>query len=466
VLAPKAMPSTISQVQRFATLNLPSYQKLSFGRITTIAISPTVELSKALITERVRKWLVFSQNLSNFHLNLSSLVLLSLHTILVMVLEELKALVYDMSSVFHKDPDYINPAHSLPDLEETFSAYRNLAFHLKNETLRLGVGEMLVSEAYAALETDYSHCQISWGTDSASKGMDETIANFQELGHHTFAHVLYMKKLLNQLEVTDVQSRRLIQSRDHFLTEVKEALERDDLKDLAPSILRNSQIFMPTKLLKNLIIMDHIVQVNMQDCLGRSISHLLWDAGFLVSRLSKDNHHFDVLGRSAAYIACKHGKIAWVKSLIKEKVDFKRKASNGLAPLHIAASMGFTAICELLWKSQIYTYSDVRDRYGRSPLLWAALHGHKATVKFFYDLGCLKTWLTESDNSGFSALVLATCGYHTDVVKYILQTKDSSSSFSVRSRDVIGHSVWYYVTKDTPTELIVLLSGVETQARS
>lgn len=55
------------QAQRPVVLNSPSSQKLIFGRITAIAIPSTAELSKARITEEVRKSLVFSQKLLELH---------------------------------------------------------------------------------------------------------------------------------------------------------------------------------------------------------------------------------------------------------------------------------------------------------------------------------------------------------------------------------------------------------------
>jgi ankyrin repeat protein len=60
---------------------------------------------------------------------------------------------------------------------------------------------------------------------------------------------------------------------------------------------------------------------------------------------------------------------------------------------------------------------DLKDKDGRTPLLWAAGYGHEAIVKLLLEIG--KAEANLKDNDGRTPLFWATKGGHEAVIKLL-----------------------------------------------
>ena len=379
----------------------------------------------------------------------------------MLALQELKALGDQMWSISYNDPYHRTPASGLPGLENTFSSFKSFACDLTTRVLRIGAGEKLILEAYAALETDYSQRKITWSENDAPQYLEGSIARFQKLGHHGFAHVLHMKRLLDRPKLTDQEAQLLVDTRHRFLAEVREILYEYSLEASVPVPLCNTQIFIPSSFLKHITIMENVQALQIPDWLGRSVSHILSDAGHAVDWPANHIDHVDALGRSGLYIACQNGDEAGVTRFIANRANIYQPAMNGLTPMHIAACMGYTTICTLLWNYRNgrvlndRSCRSLRDRSGRHPLLWAALCGRYETVFRFCELYCkldLNPTL-DVDDFGCTAVILAACGGHDKVVQFLL-----GKYFPADVQDSNGRTAFWYAAQGGHEAAMKLLS--------
>jgi ankyrin repeat protein len=368
----------------------------------------------------------------------------------MLALQELKTLGDQMWSISCNDPYHRTPASGLPGLENIFLSFKSFACDLTTRVLRIGAGEKLISVAYAALETDYSQRKITWSENDAPRHLEGSIAQFQELGHHGFAHVLHMKRLLDRPKLTDHEAQLLVHTRHGFLTEVRETLYKYSIQEPVPASLYNTQIFIPSRFLKHLTIMENVQGLGIPDCLGRSVSHILSDAGRDVDWSTNDVHHVDALGRSGLYISCQNGDEIRVKEFIAKGANVYQPAMNGLTPMHIAACMGHTTIFTILWNTRngreetLRSCGDLRDRSGRHPLLWAALWGRHETVVRFFEL-CFKLDLNptlDMDDFGCTAVTLAACGGHDKLVQFLV-----NNYFPADVQDSNGRTAFWYAAQ-------------------
>jgi len=397
-------------------------------------------------------------------LTLWRLVLLGLHFMLKLVLQEAKALGDDLSAIFLNDPYRSTSRKDLPGIKSVISTYEDFIRILQGEISRVGSGQELFLEAYASLESDNSQDMAIDGYDALQRDTF-TITRFQGRGHYGFAYILQLKRLLDQANVRDdVHYQQLISSQGHFLTEIQEILGWDRLKTRVPNLLRESQHFMPRELLKVHTIMAHIVQLGRPDCLGRSVSHIMSDAGYTNDWSLQHTNHFDALGRSGLYIACQKGDINQVARLINNNADFQRQASNGLAPLHIAAYMGHSDICEGMCRSCIGIFHHFLDGSGRSAILWAALGGHLDTVKSLSNIitsGSLADKVadtsTDQDSFGATALILAVCSGQLPVVQYLLKSNFPATKYLLNSQDLTGGTAFIYAQQGSRSAIMVVL---------
>jgi ankyrin repeat protein len=384
-----------------------------------------------------------------------------------MALQELKVLGDEMSSVFLNDPYHTNPTDRLQGLQSIFTSFKDFALNLKEHILGMGAGGPLLSEALFTLESDYSHHSITLAADDSTQHMEDAISRFQSYGQHEFAHILLLKRFLGLNEITNDDTHRFIQSRKQFLDGCKDVLQSYGLEEPVAVILLNSQMYLPRKLLQIPDISNHVLEIGFHDCLGRSVSHVLSDAGNVVNWPRNPGHDADLLGRTALYTACYKGDEALTKDLIaSRRADLKYQAKNGLTPLHIAACMGHTSICDIIWDACTpREFHDLlRDRSGRSPLLWAALRGHQSTVArlcklitHLFPLDIESLAAADKDNFASTAVILATCGGHIEVVQYLLSCNDLVARFPVDEVDLRGHTAMEYAKQDSNTRLVALL---------
>lgn len=225
-----------------------------------------------------------------------------------MALQELKMLAHDMTRIFAKDPHFTDWTTCLPGLDDTFILFKRCAQVFRDTSLDVGPGKGLCY-AFAALQADYDQDGISWTTQrDDSQQAQEDFEVFEKFGQYEFAHVLRMKRLLKQAHASDDELQRFISCRDRFLANLDSVLNQDDINSHVPRLLQGSQAFIPSKLLRYPAIADHVRKVGLRDCLGRSVSHMLYDAKGDVVFSQSEVNNADVLGRTSLYFACQSGK--------------------------------------------------------------------------------------------------------------------------------------------------------------
>ncbi|KAF2262138.1 ankyrin [Lojkania enalia] len=383
-----------------------------------------------------------------------------------MALEELKALGIGMIKPFCYDPIQIRPTERLPDLGQVFNDYKRFSRILDAHILNSGAGELL-SYALAALRPDYNRRDLNWGTEKdGSQRTNEDIEMFCQLGHHGFAHVLQIKKLLERPHLTRSESTRLAYCRNHFLLNFGKALKSGELLPHTPQPLHRSQAFIPSKLLRIPTIAEHVESVGLQDCLGRSVSHILADAGLNPKWPAEHARHSDTLQRTALYLECQNDNINLVAHLIASGADVEQRAMNGLAPLHVAAISGRASICLMLWRKLNQASSEYKDRAGRSALMWASLYGHRSIVEYFArrELG----GLMRQDKFGSTALSLAVYRGNIYIVRDLMSYLQKvlvprQSQQVVNIPDNRGRSPFWYAAKisNYPIMICLVRGGAE-----
>ena len=65
--------------------------------------------------------------------------------------------------------------------------------------------------------------------------------------------------------------------------------------------------------------------------------------------------------------------------------NYSQRVPRQMTGVHLAAYFGLTGVIMALHKNG--HNPDVKDTYGRTPLSWAAEHGHEAVVKLLLEKG-------------------------------------------------------------------------------
>jgi ankyrin repeat protein len=133
--------------------------------------------------------------------------------------------------------------------------------------------------------------------------------------------------------------------------------------------------------------------------------------------------------------------------------------------LRTAARYGFTTAAEVVLSAG--TDLEKKDEYGRTPLLWAAINGHKAIVKSLLDRGAIveaedvvgQTSLLEKgavidvkDDLGRTSLFLASWNGHTATVKLLLE-----KGAVINVKDDLGRTSLFLAAENGHTATVELL---------
>lgn len=173
------------------------------------------------------------------------------------------------------------------------------------------------------------------------------------------------------------------------------------------------------------------------DCLGRSISHVLYDYGYRATWRDVDTNHSDFLGRTAIYQACCAKELSVVERLLHNGADPHKPTVIGVTPLHVAASRGFHNACERIYeadKGRIHPYhvQSLTDCMSRTPVMCAARGGHLRTVELF----CKDILSPHELHQLGSALRDAVREGHLHIVQFLLKY---GQHFDVREKGLDGH---------------------------
>ena len=278
---------------------------------------------------------------------------------------------------------------------------RSFADSFESRALELATGPC-VSLVQAALATKRFARSATWTEDkSALETAYQKATSWDTSDYPGLSHVLQMKLLHErpQLRTDNVESFLLY--RESFLAAADDLFNHLPIQ--VPTTLKSSQLFIPCAFAITPMVASRFRQRNIPDCLGRSVSHVLYDAKSLKEWSPSEMYTIDNLRRTSLYLACCDGDHNRVQQLIRANVNPNVEASNCLYPLDIAVISGNLEICRTIWKMEI----DVHEKYSkaetticmdsryngslgilrRSPMMWAAFFGHVHILKFFRNQG-------------------------------------------------------------------------------
>ncbi|KAM6506306.1 hypothetical protein FSOLCH5_013296 [Fusarium solani] len=151
-----------------------------------------------------------------------------------------------------------------------------------------------------------------------------------------------------------------------------------------------------------------------------------------------------------------HGHEAVVKLLLATKgVDVNSKDEKyGRTPLSWAAENGHEAIAKLLLAAEKADVNS-KDNYGRTPLSWAAENGHEAIAKLL--LAAEKADVNSKDNYGRTPLSWAVENGHETIVKLLLKME----KIDVNSKDEYGRTPLHWAAANGHEAIVKLLLAAE-----
>ncbi|KAL3664555.1 hypothetical protein V7S43_010308 [Phytophthora oleae] len=114
--------------------------------------------------------------------------------------------------------------------------------------------------------------------------------------------------------------------------------------------------------------------------------------------------------------AAKCGDIHTVTNLVKQGADKDKQDKYGTTPLAWAASDGHLDVVRYLVEQG--ADKDKQNKNGSTPLIWAAMNGHREVVKYLVEHGADKE---KQDNNGDTPLTWAAIKGHLEVVDYLIE---------------------------------------------
>lgn len=323
-----------------------------------------------------------------FLLTCFRLLLLSIRAVLLMALEELKRLGEQLDGVFRDDPQWEIRAELL---ENVSSEYKRFVKVLKEEVTKPSrTNPTLLA---VALETDYNREDITWViNDHTLQEGNDKIEQYISLGHFGSAYILQTNRLVQHPHLASKESGRFIRCRTGFLSTFEDSLKLETLEAHIPKELRGSQLFIPKELLTIPSVMKHVRDVGLRDCLGRSVSHIAFDAGLPAPWSQLDLNSQDVLQRTAFHLACMMDDR---DLLLRCGSTAGLRTVTGLTPLHIAAIKGRKEICMAY---DCTNFAWILDCVGRSPLACAVSCGQHDIVDVVFSCSCWFCVLTPGWN--------------------------------------------------------------------
>lgn len=134
--------------------------------------------------------------------------------------------------------------------------------------------------------------------------------------------------------------------------------------------------------------------------------------------------------------AVRGGHVGVCGLLIDNGFDVMRKYNPSFSTIvHVSATLDDVGVMGLLVERGADV--NVRDKNGRGPLHWAAVHGRLEVVKYLVGVGAS---VDHVDGSGWSPLLLAAVHGHLRVVEFLLEC--GADPFV---RDGEGRSVWDFL---------------------
>lgn len=368
----------------------------------------------------------------------------------MMALKELKELGEKILLLAPNDPQW---SYQVQDLEAISKKYKTFARTLQHQLMKRSSDAQPL--LMASLETEYNRSNITWLPDETSMDeADKRITYYQNRSYYGYAHILQIRRLMEHPNLAREESNRLIDCRLHFLNSFQKVLEIEDVKEHVPSWLADSQLFLPRCLVKISSFMNHLRAVGLRDCLGRTTSHIAFDAELDDAWIEAHINDGDVLGRTAMHLVCQVGNEDLVSKYLTTISTLESKTVIGTTPLHNAASKGHLKICRQMMECLTHNPVSILgmdDCIGRTPLAYAASHGHNLTANFLLSQNIVHE-RGHSDYFGNTPLSLAVRYGHVHMVRLLL-----NYNFIVDELDENGRTAFWHAVHDSRYEMMVIL---------
>ena len=273
-----------------------------------------------------------------------------------------------------RDRDLETTTDAMPELNRAVDGLKAVARAVNHRMLEVGTGPCFL-RAQNAMAACYFHCDYAWGTDAASVATyRETITQFQHQGYTSITYILQISLLQQKISMSDIELGLMLSNRAAFISDVELYIWLSDIPVL--SQLRTCQLFTPQELLHVPAVAKAFLLDKRPDCLGRSVSQILYDAGVPTSCPTGDLDFSDVLGRTALHQALQRRDSSAVDTLFKLGANFGQRCLNDLSQLHISACQGHTKMVETLLASRTKYPTDTPDGAGRTPFWYATRASH------------------------------------------------------------------------------------------
>ncbi|KAF3032406.1 hypothetical protein E8E11_002286 [Didymella keratinophila] len=354
-----------------------------------------------------------------------ALLLLCLHSILLMAAEELIRLATALIKPYRRERTLEKTTDALPQLINTLNTLKDAIRGVGTKIREVGSGYMSL-RAHNALSACYFHSNITWGDDETSvKICKDEIAYFQQLGYGTFAYVLQISLMQQQIPMSSGELHDLASNRASFATDIDLYIYSGQITSLLQFI--GHQPFTPQELLHIPAVLAAVKADGRPDYLGRSISQIMYDAAVPTS-WGKDLQHSDKLGRTALHQALQKCDTTTVYLLLKLGASFGQRCLNGLSPLHISACQGHLDMVKH-FLNRTKCMADVHDDFLRTPFYYAAKSSHFELMAMLAARPDVD--IDAKDIHELSPLAVAARDGRAKVVKHILKLRSDKWELGV-----------------------------------
>ena len=384
-------------------------------------------------------------------LTVCSVLLLSVAEVVNIAIEELVAVASEMTTPFTYDTRYQDPRDCMPKVQLLVNELRFLADELETHALEVGAG-LGIFLAQSTLKTTRFAKSATWSSDQVVlETLHQKATSWNTSDYPGLSYVLQMKLFRDQPHLLNDNVELFLLYREGFLLTVDNLFNH--LQMHIPTSLKTCHHFIPSAFASIPTIASRLRQRNVQDCLGRSVSHILYDAKSLKEWSPDDMRAIDSLQRSSLYLSCCDGNHDRLLELVRSEVSPSVEAANGLFPLDIAVISGDLTTCATIWKMEVALHEltsntenpvCVDTRYGqlgarrRSPMMWAAFAGHVHIMKFFKNYeNTYPNATAVRDSTQSNAIGLAAMRGKKNVIEYL-------SGYPCHIPDAHGRSpLWY-----------------------
>ena len=163
-------------------------------------------------------------------------------------------------------------------------------------------------------------------------------------------------------------------------------------------------------------------------------------------RRGVDANTTDAGGQSVLHLASRDGTIEVAQVLVTAGAEIDRRNKNGETPIMLAALGGHRSMVEFLLSKEAQI-----NQPGWTALLYAATSGHISIVKILIEN---HAYIDSSPSNGLTPLMMATRGGHIDTVKLLL---DEGADASLKND--LGETAYDWAMRGGNTNIAALIKA-------